>query len=308
MLTPEQRRGWFADGMLHLPSFFEEREVDAVVEVHERAWRERRDDVSIDDLETGTRSRISDVPSSMAGGPFKLNDLYLVYPPVLELGLHPRLLGVLEQLLGDRVVLINSLDVDHGTGQPFHVDALYMTPPTPYNLIAAWVALEDVHPDAGPLQYYPGSHMISPYRFSTGDGHVVVEEMDHWWAYMDQQVRALGLQPRTFLPRRCDLLVWHSYLLHGGAHIEDAGHTRRSSVFHYFSESATRLRYGPREERTKEFELKPYNGGFYMEKPPPFAGEKESASERRDPRERPIRGFLEATLCHLREWRRGVFG
>lgn len=32
-------------------------------------------------------------------------------------------------------------------------------------LVAAWIAFEDIHPDSGPLVYYPGSHQL-PYVLS----------------------------------------------------------------------------------------------------------------------------------------------
>jgi len=32
-------------------------------------------------------------------------------------------------------------------------------------LVGAWVAVEDIHPDSGPLVYYPGSHRL-PYYLS----------------------------------------------------------------------------------------------------------------------------------------------
>ena len=37
-----------------------------------------------------------------------------------------------------------TLNLDYGSSQPMHVDALYMKPRSPYNLLAVWIALEDV--------------------------------------------------------------------------------------------------------------------------------------------------------------------
>ncbi len=45
-------------------------------------------------------------------------------------------------------------------------------------------ALEDVHPDSGPLRYYPGSSHIPTFRFSDGGLHVRNEQMESWSEYM----------------------------------------------------------------------------------------------------------------------------
>jgi ectoine hydroxylase-related dioxygenase (phytanoyl-CoA dioxygenase family) len=51
-----------------------------------------------------------------------------------------------------------------------HQDYPYVHTPRPSFLAASWVALEDVHPDAGPLFYYPRSHrLIEPYDFGFGN-------------------------------------------------------------------------------------------------------------------------------------------
>ena len=117
-----------------------------------------------------------------------------------------------------------------GSAQPDHVDSLYMTPRSPHHLVAIWVALEDTHPDAGPLRYYPGSHKIPQYVFSNGSHHFIQDEMPLWDRHMRAQVEALKLQPEVFLARKGDVFVWSAYLLHGGSDIRDPARTRKSVV------------------------------------------------------------------------------
>ncbi len=110
-----------------------------------------------------------------------------------------------------------------------------MPPVLPYRMVAAWVALEDIDPDAGPLQYYPGSNNIPPYLFSHGKLNWVPEEMDGFTEYMDRKVAELGLSPKTYCPKKGDVLIWHPLLLHGGGKIKNPLLTRRSIVSHYFA-------------------------------------------------------------------------
>ena len=57
-------------------------------------------------------------------------------------------------------------NLEFGSQQEFHFDTFRMPAPIENKMVAAWIALEDVHPDSGPLRYYPGSHKIPPFRFS----------------------------------------------------------------------------------------------------------------------------------------------
>ncbi len=66
---------------------------------------------------------------------------------------------------------------------------------------------------AGPLRYYPGSHKIEQYVFSTGSDHFVSEEMPRWSGYMEGGVHRLGLTARTFAAKRGDVFIWSAHLL-----------------------------------------------------------------------------------------------
>jgi ectoine hydroxylase-related dioxygenase (phytanoyl-CoA dioxygenase family) len=166
---------------------------------------------------------------------FKVNDLYLNFEDIRQAALHERLVPRLRQLLGDEPVLVNSLNLDHGSQQRDHVDSLFMTPRTPGKLAASWIALEDSRPDAGPLRYYPGSHEIPLYQFSNGGPHFVAAEMGQWHAYIDGQLRERGLEAKTFAARRGDLLLWHANLVHGGEPVRNPALTRKSLVCHYWA-------------------------------------------------------------------------
>ncbi len=162
---------------------------------------------------------------------------------------------MLQRLLGERPALCNSLSLEYGTEQPDHVDSLFMTPRTPSHLVAAWVALEDCTPESGLLRYWPGSHRIRPYVFSNGERHFLPGELGTWTAWMQDQVRQHGLQSELFRARKGDVFIWNAQLLHGGSPIADRGRTRRSVVFHYFSES---------DCRAMGYRLVPESGGFWI--------------------------------------------
>jgi phytanoyl-CoA hydroxylase len=148
-----------------------------------------------------------------------------------------RLSPYLNELMGERVVLCNSLSLERGSRQPMHCDSLFMTPRTEGKLIATWIALEDAHPDGGQVFYFPGSHAIPSYRFSNGSRSAIMREMPDWTAYMEKWIGKLGLTKQTFSAQCGDVLIWASDLAHGGSPIVDPKRTRRSLVCHYHSAS-----------------------------------------------------------------------
>ena len=124
-------------------------------------------------------------------------------------------------------------------------------------MIASWIALEDVHPDSGPLWYWRGSHTIPLFRFKDGSHHVGPGEQADWDRYMAAQLAEPALDPETFLAKRGDVFLWHSDLVHAGSPIRDAARTRASLVCHYFRES---------DSRAGGYALAPLNGAFWYER------------------------------------------
>lgn len=247
---------WTARGVVVLPAFYGEAEIDAVRADYRSLWDDHRARVTVDDMDVDRRMRLRDVTAdARREHRFKVNDLYLEQASVRHLALNERLVPVLKDLLGEAPALCNSLSLEYGSEQPDHVDSLFMTPRTSGHLVAAWIALEDCAPGSGLLRYWPGSHVIEPYVFSNGSRHYIPAEMDAWGAATRAQVRDRQLAAETFQARKGDVFLWSGQMLHGGSPITEPGRTRRSIVFHYFSEPDCRA-LGSR--------LVPQAGGFWI--------------------------------------------
>lgn len=236
------RQTWQQEGWLHLPRFWQEAEVEAVEREVDRLWAERPGAVTVDDVDLRHRCRMSRLPPAHRAHRIKLNDLYLRPGASRALLLEPRLVEIVAALLGDPPVLCNSLNLEKGSGQDYHVDALYMTPLSPSRLVACWIALEDVRPGAGPLRLYPRSHLIPPFTFSDGSRHAVEAEMPQWATFMQRELEARGLEPESVHARAGDLVLWHADLLHGAEPIAAEAPTRKSLVGHYFTHADCRRR------------------------------------------------------------------
>lgn len=162
---------------------------------------------------------------------------------LFNMGTDTKLIKILNMLMGKKVELFQSLNFFEGSQQRAHSDSIHMTT-FPYgNLIATWVALEDLTEDCGPLFYYPGSHKL-PYVMN-GDFDNIGTKFklgNKTYGDYEDRIEALiqenGLQKKLFVAKKGDLLIWHANLLHGGEPITKEGSTRKSMALHYYAENA----------------------------------------------------------------------
>jgi phytanoyl-CoA hydroxylase len=161
------------------------------------------------------------------------------------LSLNRTVCGFLKHVFQDQPIVVQSLTFWRGSEQPAHLDYAWVCIQTKLpHLAASWIPLEDVHPDAGPLAYYPGSHkadVIPP--FDWGSGSLIQEKEsekspEDFVRYLAECIQRKNLKKRVFLPRRGDALIWHGNMLHGGEKVNDASRTRKSYVTHYTSLNA----------------------------------------------------------------------
>lgn len=142
-------------------------------------------------------------------------------------------------------VVMQSLTFWKGSQQPIHIDYPYVRCQNILaHLAASWIPLEDVHPDSGPLAYYPGSHHPSVSGFFDWGGGSILYEADsertpmQFADYLATQMRLNHIEPKVFCPRKGDVLIWHGNLAHEGTPIRDPSRSRKSYVTHYTSLAA----------------------------------------------------------------------
>lgn len=163
------------------------------------------------------------------------------------------LLKKLSFLIGEEVTPFQSISSFAGSEQRAHSDAIHMTTEPLGFMIAAWVAFEDIREDAGPLEYYPGSHRL-PYLFTEHleEAKDINDKRSHVWytnvyeEKIQQIIKEHNLKRELFLPKKGSVLIWHHNLIHGGSPRFNRDVSRKSFVFHYFSPSA--LCYSDRYE------------------------------------------------------------
>ena len=96
--------------------------------------------------------------------------------------------------------------------------------------------------------------------FINGTRHFEPDEMPKWEAYMAVELRKAGLTRKSFSAKKGDVLIWHSNLLHAGGKINNPELTRKSLVFHYYSQT---------DAQAQGCTLEPLNRAFWMNRAPP---------------------------------------
>jgi phytanoyl-CoA hydroxylase len=173
----------------------------------------------------------------------RIVDSFAVLREALDLLSSPRLVQFLAALFQEKPKLFQSLSFDMGSEQGLHQDTAYVVVNRPMELLACWIALEDVRPGSGELQYMVGSHRLPDFDFGGNKKHWnsdtdEPESHNRWARWIRDEGACRNYLVQSFMAKRGDILVWHADLAHGGAPIKDPTLTRKSLVGHFCPDSA----------------------------------------------------------------------
>lgn len=132
-----------------------------------------------------------------------------------------------------------TINFDRGSDQKAHQDAIHFQSSPRNRIVGAWIALEDIHPDSGPLFVVPESagmpfidlHALG---FEKQEVNQQYECYYHYEKVMERIITGNGWTKVPFLGGAGDALVWGIDILHGGMPIKDPTRFRRSLVVHYY--------------------------------------------------------------------------
>jgi phytanoyl-CoA hydroxylase len=170
----------------------------------------------------------------------KVLDTVMLFPEGDDLSFSLPLSMFLQELFSGPALAFQSLHFEVGSTQAVHQDTAYVVvDDQPMQMVASWIALEDVQPGSGELVYHAGGHRLPDFPYGGGESkhfNFTRDGNDTHVAhlkYLAAESARLGHEQRSFLPKKGDLLVWHADLPHGGGQITSPGLTRRSLVTHY---------------------------------------------------------------------------
>ena len=208
-LSDEQLRSFREDGFLNVGPVFDVAELETIAKEYDRL-------VTFDAQVLGNEEE----------GVFPYRAMLNFRSPELaRFVLHPALLEIAVQLLGDDVRFYwdQGINKPPGAGSPidWHQDNGYMRGRTP-EYLTCWLALDDSDRTNGGLEAVPGSHRAGLLEHEWRGVHAVVPEDPAW------QGALVPLDARAG-----DLLVFSSYLVHRTLGNRTRDRNRRSWVVQY---------------------------------------------------------------------------
>lgn len=254
-------REWIENGFFIVRNCFERDEIDRLHNTVDALWDPHSVALGLGDLE------IRDVRRSAEGAcnavraaeiakwepserreaqrysRWRVHALHMHSADARRVLLNERIRKLVELVMGRTMEPFGSLTFGRGSSQRLHQDmAVFHVYPHNY-LVGAWVALEDIHPDSGPLLYCPKSHRSEMYRefrnYPQDNLRTCSLEVDGRY-HEHIELDSRNYERKTFLAKKGDVLVWHGMLYHGGAAIHDPSLTRKSFVIHYLARFADR--------------------------------------------------------------------
>jgi hypothetical protein len=163
----------------------------------------------------------------------RIGDAWKISENVKDLALNTSVLAVVKELYRRKPLPFQTLNFRMGTEQPAHSDTIHFNSMPSGFMCGAWVALEDIDMENGPVVYYPGSHRLCEITLDDiGPG----ADEAAYSQFIAAMIERLELKPEYATIRRGQTFVWSSNLLHGGSPQRDKSRTRYSQVTHFFFE------------------------------------------------------------------------
>lgn len=178
------------------------------------------------------------------GSSSRIEHLHKIPGAIRDIYFSQSLRAAISELYGTPMSPCQTLSYRYGSQQSLHSDYVHLTP-FPRNLMCGvWIALEDVHPDAGPLEFVPYSHRSARLtmqdfdleQIRDGDYSIFDTTFSPAW-----EKAVEGLDKQLALLRKGQVLIWDGNLIHGGTSRRQESLTRSSVVLHFFGDGAVCL-------------------------------------------------------------------
>lgn len=147
----------------------------------------------------------------------------------------PAVTAALRRQFGEDPKLVQTMYFEGNSATWAHQDTYYLDSEHIGSMVAAWFALEDIHPGAGRFFIYPRSHLIDV-RKNGGDFDIAFHH-DRYKSLVLEIIRRNGLKLRAPALEAGDVLFWSAKTVHGSLGTLQTIRTRQSLTAHYIPKS-----------------------------------------------------------------------
>lgn len=138
-------------------------------------------------------------------------------------------------LLGENPKVVQSMYFEGNSATWEHQDSYYLDSEVVGTMAAAWIALEDIDPDAGRFFICPKSHLIDLGR--QHEQNNIADRHEEYIQLVVAKIRELGLEIRAPRLRQGDVLYWNAWTIHGSLDSQSDVNSRSSITCHAIPES-----------------------------------------------------------------------
>jgi len=167
----------------------------------------------------------------------------------------PAVVGVLRSVFGEDPKLVQTMYFEGNSATWAHQDTYYLDSEQVGAMVAAWIALEDIHPGAGRFYVYARSHLVDV-RKNGGDFDIAFHH-ERYKALVVELIRKNALELRAPALNAGDVLFWNAKTMHGSLPTHATMRTRQSLTAHYIPKSH---RFLSLQSQIRPLALKTYNG------------------------------------------------
>lgn len=173
----------------------------------------------------------------------------------LEAFTAPAMVAALRAVFDEDPKLVQSMYFEGNSATWAHQDTYYLDSERIGTMVAAWVALEDIHPGAGRFYVYARSHRIDLAK-NGGDFDIAFHH-DRYKKLIVDLIREQRLELRAPALAAGDVLFWNAKTIHGSLPTQETTNTRQSLTAHYIPRSHRFLQL---QSRIKPLALTEHNG------------------------------------------------
>lgn len=135
----------------------------------------------------------------------------------------------------DKHTIWQNMFFDKSTGTVAHQDHYYLDTEPAGRLIAAWFALEDIHPDSGCFFVAPGSHRGEV--IENTPGVKLYADHEDFVARTQRLIKDNDYYLKPCPLKKGDVLLWHPFTIHGAFENLNPQYSRKSLTAHFIPDS-----------------------------------------------------------------------
>jgi phytanoyl-CoA hydroxylase len=173
----------------------------------------------------------------------------------LKILTNEKLHATLKVLQGEEGKLVQSMFFEGNPKTWAHQDTYYLDSSKLGEMIGAWIAVEDIHPEAGRFYVYPGSHKIDVEK--NGGNFDIAFHHERYKNLVLDIIDKFKLPCHAPVLKKGDVLFWSSKTIHGSFETTQPEFSRASFTAHIIPKSTTFLQY---QTRPKPLNLRTVNG------------------------------------------------